>query len=107
MLWSTGNASIRVAPVGGGPSNCLFDLKLSTVVPRHIEIWMDSVQITQAYILPNAHTQLTLELPQEGAMLRIKTAQAAAPPGNGDPRLLAFSMFLDNWAVRDGAKDGH
>ncbi|WP_408952604.1 hypothetical protein [Lysobacter sp. Hz 25] len=107
LMWSSGDASIIVAPVAGGLSGCSLDLELGTVVPRHVEVWVDGVRRARADIRPEARARLRLALPRAGTTVRLKTEPAAAAPGNGDPRLLAFSLFFADPVLCGGTVSRH
>lgn len=102
LIWSSGDASIRVAAVAGGVSGCALDLELGTLVPRRVEVWVDGAQTTQVEIRPEAHAHLTLPVPRQGATVRLKTMPATTANA-GDPRPVSFSLLLADPVLCGGA----
>lgn len=103
LIWSSGDASIHVAPVAGGLSGCSLNLELGTVVPRHIELWVDGDLAAQTEVRPDAPARVALPVPKQGAAVRLKTTPAAALPGNGDTRPLAFWLAIGDPVLCGGA----
>jgi phosphoglycerol transferase len=103
MMWSSGDAALRIAPVAGGRAGCSLGLSLGTVVPRHVDVLLDGVRVAQAELSPQTRIQLAIAIPKPGALVQIQTSPDAAPPGNGDSRTLAFSQLFDGPLLCGGA----
>ncbi|QWP78546.1 hypothetical protein J5226_09195 [Lysobacter sp. K5869] len=103
LVWSSGDASVRVVALAGGVAGCSLDLELGTLVSRRVEVWVNDVRAAQADLHPGMGQHLALPLPKQGAEVRLKTDRAAALAGNGDPRLLAFALLLADPLVCGGA----
>ncbi|SDW23466.1 hypothetical protein [Lysobacter enzymogenes] len=107
LMWSSGDAALRIAPIAGGVAGCSLNLDLGTVVPRHVEVTVDGARVAQGDIVPQRRTQLRVPMPSSGAHVRITTHPDAAPPGNGDNRKLGFSLVFAGPLLCGGPDDAH
>lgn len=107
FIWSSGDASIHIAAIAGGVSGCSLNLELGTVVPRRVEVWVDGELATQTEVKPGMAAHVAWPMPKQGAAVRLKTYPAAALPGNGDTRPLAFWLRLTDPVLCSAAESRH
>jgi len=93
--WSLGNATIVLHNPGPDEKIVHVTFIPATLQPRHLQITIGSRQIYDAFLSPGqAETpqRFTVTLRPGKTELQFKTDAPAVPPGNGDPRKLAYNV---------------
>lgn len=107
LMWSSGDATLRIIPIADGIAGCSLNLDMGTVIARRIELIVAGTSIAQAELVPQKRTQLTIPVPRSGADVLIRTTPEAAPPGNGDKRNLGFSILFPGPLLCGGPNVSH
>ncbi len=91
-LWSTGNASVRLANTGAIARPCYVEFELATLAPRKVTLQEDNRTLAEQDLVPGAPVRLSAYLDERAGerTLDLVTDTPAASPGAQDGRLLAF-----------------
>jgi phosphoglycerol transferase len=92
--WAGGNGQIVLLNPANRPRRAHLEFAMSTLVPRAVEVIQNGERLDRYALEPSSDTSADLDvLLQPGAnRLDFVTDVPAAPPGNGDQRLLSFAL---------------
>lgn len=96
-IWSTGNASLRLANISGIPRACYVELELaSLLVKRTVALRENGHTLAEVVLLPDVPQRLSayLDERQGERTLELVTDAPAVSPGPQDPRMLAFMLLM-------------